>query len=215
MTFWKRLEQILIEKDMTEAELSRQIGYSQAGINGWKTKGNIPIADVAVKVAKLLGTTVEYLILGDNPVEFRDVKNKNVFNLSEKNYFLVPVLNQELSAGKGDFLPDSDTVTGLVPVPSELGRFGEKLAALYVHGDSMEPTLHNGELVLCDSCGWDNGEGLYAIRLNGMGYIKRIQVGAGKIRILSDNPKYEPIEEPIGSDAFSVIGRVRYSLTRY
>ena len=57
-------------------------------------------------------------------------------------------------------------------------------------------------MVVCSSLGWDNAEGLYAIRFNGNGYGQRIQVGAGKIIIRSDNPKYPQIEEPIGSDNF-------------
>ena len=51
------------------------------------------------------------------------------------------------------------------PVPRQLRRFGEKLAALYVDGDSMEPTYFRGDMIICDSLGWD-GEGVYAIQKN-------------------------------------------------
>ena len=51
------------------------------------------------------------------------------------------------------------------PVPRQLRRFGEKLAALYVDGDSMEPTYFRGDMIICDSLGWD-GEGIYAIQKN-------------------------------------------------
>ena len=195
MTFWQRVESALYENKIKEAELCRRIGLAQASMNGWKTRGSIPRADIAVKTAEVLNTTVEYLISGKQPKD-------------SKNSFVVPILNQELSAGKGEILPEEDFIKGLIKVPSFLREYGSNLAGIYVHGDSMEPTLKNGDLVICSSSGWDNSEGLYAIRLNGNGYVKRIQVGAGKIIIISDNKKYAQIEEPIESDAISIIGKV-------
>lgn len=197
MTFWERVKTALSENDLTEADLSRELNLTQASITGWKVKGSIPRADIACKTAKLLNTSVEYLI---------DGKQQVITN--GKNNYIVPILNQELSAGKGDLLPDSDFIKGLISVPSYLREYGENLAGLFVHGDSMQPTLNNGDLVICTSLGWDNEEGLYAIRLNGNGYIKRIQVGAGKIYISSDNPKYKTIEEPIDSEYLEIIGKV-------
>ena len=198
-TFWERVESALKSNHITEAELSRRIGFTQAGINGWKTRDAIPRADIAIKTAEVLNTTVEYLVTWNH--------SKTIIN-KPKNTFLVPILNQELSAGKGEILPEDDFIKALIALPSFLREYGNDIAGLYVHGDSMEQTLKNGDLVICSSRGWDNAEGLYAIRLNGNGYVKRIQVGAGKIIIRSDNPKYSPIEEPIESEAFSIIGKV-------
>ena len=127
--------------------------------------------------------------------------------------FIVPLLDQSLSAGKGQPLPEDDTPAGYVAVPKELRRYGDKLAALYVNGDSMEPTLQRGDLVVCDSCGWD-GEGIYALRMDGCGYVKRLAKKPGKLVVISDNPKYEPWEEPDESQAVSIIGRVHYALKR-
>ena len=205
MSFWTRLEDALKEKEITPTELSRILGVTPSVVNAWKIRDSIPRADIAVQVAKKLNTTVEYLIEGTE-TEIIDGKTKNTF--------LVPVLNQELSAGKGDILPEEDFIQALVKLPAFLREYGENLAGLYVHGDSMEPTLKNGDLVICNSLGWDNEEGLYAVRFNGNGYIKRIQVGAGKIIISSDNPKYKPIEEPIESDNFEVIGKVLLILSK-
>ena len=198
MTFWDRVEQALSENKITEAELSRRIGFSQAGINGWKTKGSLPRADIALKTAKVLKTSVEYLITG----------NQNI-NISNLNTFLVPVLDQQLSAGKGDILPEEDIIKGFLEIPKYLTQeYGNNLAAIYVHGDSMEPTLHNGDIVVTTSLGWDSSEGLYAIRMNGDGFVKRLQIGNEKILVISDNPKYKTVEVSKDSEWFEVIGRV-------
>lgn len=128
-----------------------------------------------------------------------------------QNDFVVPILDQSLSAGKGQILPDDDNPIGYIAVPKELKRYGNKLAAIYVNGDSMEPTLQRGDLVVCDSCGWD-GDGIYALRMDGCGYVKRLARKPGKLVVISDNPKYETWEEPTESEAVSIIGRVHYTL---
>lgn len=207
MTFWDRLEKALYEKKMTIADLSRELGITSPSISGWKVRGAIPRADLAVKTAKILGTTVEYLIEGD--VEYFDLDSGKPTQLTEKS-FLVPFLDQELSAGKGFPLPDVDSKIGLIPVPDSLREYKENLGILTAKGDSMEPTISSGDFLICDSCGYDNGEGIYAIRLNGNGYVKRIQVGKGELIIKSDNAKYEPLVEPIGSQEIEIIGRVHY-----
>lgn len=125
--------------------------------------------------------------------------------------FRIPVLEQGLSAGRGQPLPDEDVPSGYIAVPSELKRYGKNLAALQVNGDSMEPTLKRGDLVVCDSCGW-NGEGIYALRMDGCGYVKRLSHKPGKLIVISDNPKYETWEEPDASEALEIIGRVHYTL---
>lgn len=202
MTFWERLQQAIDNKRITVADLSRAIGIAQSSIHSWKTKGAIPRADVAVKTAEILGTNVEWLINGSE-----DNSNQNIFQ--------VPVLNQELSAGKGELLPDEDLIQGFVTLPVEIRRtFGNNLASHHVHGDSMEPTLYDGDMVVCDSLGWDCGEGIYAVQINGNGYVKRIQAGNSKLFIMSDNPKYKTIEEPLDSECIKIIGKVRLILHR-
>jgi transcriptional regulator with XRE-family HTH domain len=127
--------------------------------------------------------------------------------------FVVPLLNQRLSAGPGVPLPEADEARALIRVPGYLAQYGENVAALEVDGDSMEPTLHRGDMVVCDSCGW-SGEGIYAVRMGGSGFVKRLTKAPGKVVVLSDNPKYPPREEPEGSEDFSIVGRVHCAITK-
>lgn len=200
MTFWERLESALSDNNCTMADLGRKIQLSPTVINSWKTRGSIPRADIACKTAEALNTTVEYLITGNICTEISN----------SRNTFLVPILNQELSAGHGDLLPEEDVIEGLLSLPIWLRKkYGNNLGALHVHGDSMQPTLNDGDMVVCDSLGWDKSDGIFAIRLNGNGYVKRLQVVNGKVLIKSDNPNYETITEPLDSNAMNVIGKVR------
>ncbi|WP_318714348.1 S24 family peptidase [Treponema sp.] len=179
-------------------------------------------------ILRQMGLEISGLTTNFSPVapqEVIDIKIKEVSEKSTKkeistitppqelnqNDFVVPILDQSLSAGKGQLLPDDDNPIGYIAVPKELKRYGNKLAAIYVNGDSMEPTLQRGDLVVCDSCGWD-GDGIYALRMDGCGYVKRLARKPGKLVVISDNPKYETWEEPTESEAVSIIGRVHYTL---
>jgi phage repressor protein C with HTH and peptisase S24 domain len=77
----------------------------------------------------------------------------------------------------------------------------------------MEPTLRRGDMVVCDSCGW-SGEGIYAVRMGGSGFVKRLTKAPGKVVIISDNPKYPVREESEDSEDFQVIGRVHCAITK-
>lgn len=65
MTFYERMQSLLIPRGMTAADLSRIINISQPSINGWKN-GSCPRADIACKVADTLNTSVEFLVNGIN-----------------------------------------------------------------------------------------------------------------------------------------------------
>lgn len=138
-----------------------------------------------------------------------------VYDISElsKDCFIVPLLDQRLSAGPGSYAPDDEEIRALIKVPSYLSHYGEHIAAVYVDGDSMEPTLHRGDIVVCDSMGW-SGEGIYALLINGDGFVKRLTKAPGKVIILSDNPKYPIREEPEESEALHIIGRVHCAIAK-
>lgn len=63
-TFSERLERLLADKQMQKMELAEKIGFSANGISTWKVTGTIPRADIAIKIAKVLDVTTEYLIFG-------------------------------------------------------------------------------------------------------------------------------------------------------
>jgi transcriptional regulator with XRE-family HTH domain len=62
---WKRIEIIMFENKHTYRKLADEIGVGESTVSMWKTNGTIPRADDAVKIAKFLETTVEYLITGE------------------------------------------------------------------------------------------------------------------------------------------------------
>lgn len=165
----------------------------------------MPSADTAYKIAQFLGVSVEYLLTGEGD------KSAPVVNGSGGYY--IPLLPQKLSAGSGEVQTQESGAIWL-RAPASLKSYGEKIAAVCVKGDSMQPTFHNGDLVVIDLCGYD-GDGVYAICMDGDYFIKRVTLMADMVLISSDNSAYKSWEINKTSDAVKIIGRVHCALHSY
>lgn len=76
-------------------------------------------------------------------------------------------------------------------------------------GDSMEPTIRSGEVILIDSSQRTPrmSEGIWAVAVGDFGMVKRIHyAGSERLELLSDNALIPPIT--VGEGELHVIGRV-------
>jgi len=128
---------------------------------------------------------------------------------------LLPVYNARASAGPGRAI-DEETVLYRIAFREEWVRSItpaplDQLAVITVDGDSMEPTLRQGDTVLVDfgQTRPQRKDGIYVIRTDGGLQVKRLQVeiAAGRLAILSDNKQYEP-QHGVRPDDVAVVGRV-------
>lgn len=88
--FIERLERLLEDKGIPQKELAEKVGISPNGISTWKITGALPRADIAVKIADILGVTVEYLITGNIPnIDKNDVLAYTVSKLCAKKRSIV------------------------------------------------------------------------------------------------------------------------------
>jgi len=55
---------LLVVKHFSQSDLSRMTGLSTGSISSSIRRGNIPVSDNAVRIARALDTTVEYLVTG-------------------------------------------------------------------------------------------------------------------------------------------------------
>lgn len=64
MTFAERLVYELEKQGKSQRELADYLGTKQSSVNTWVVRNSIPSAQTALKVAKFLNVSVEYLIDG-------------------------------------------------------------------------------------------------------------------------------------------------------
>lgn len=92
---------------------------------------------------------------------------------------------------------------------ARLGVRGDAASLIEVTGDSMQPGLLAGDMILIDHqrrAVAPRG-GVYALRIGGALLVKRLRLLGSEIEVASDNPAYPPpAAHPAG--AIDVIGRV-------
>lgn len=64
MNFWQRVDYLLKNKGLTRKELAYDAGFNVSNIGKGIVNDNVPSADTAVRIAKKLQTTAEYLVTG-------------------------------------------------------------------------------------------------------------------------------------------------------
>lgn len=99
-SFIDRLERLLEEKNFQKKDLAEAVGISRTGISTWRVSGALPRADIAIKIARFLNVSVEYLILGDiNELDKRnDSIAYEVAKLSPKKQKIVSALVSALKS---------------------------------------------------------------------------------------------------------------------
>lgn len=122
----------------------------------------------------------------------------------------VPRLQLGASAGPGA-LAEAEAPQGQLRFSQKwlrtLGLDPAQLSVIEVAGDSMQPTLRDGDEILVDRSPVPFRDGIHVVRIDDVLLVKRLAADAGgMIRVISDNPAY-----PQGlrrRDEVSIIGRV-------
>lgn len=205
--FWKKIKQKLNERDKTQEWLCNEAGLELQALRNRIYKERFPTIQEAIRILSVLGTTTE---------EFFGMSSEKLGSVISKDVLLIPVMDQVFSAGKGQYVPDNEEVKEYISVPNDLKKYGKSLAASKVRGDSMEPTLFDGDTIICDRNGYDGTDGIYTIFYKGSGFVKRLQSTGDGVKIISDNPRYEPMfaTEQTENENFTVIGKVRCVMHR-
>lgn len=66
MDFMEQLDKILESKGIKAVDLASAIGVGAANISAWRRRNSIPTADIVLKIADYLDTSVRYLVTGED-----------------------------------------------------------------------------------------------------------------------------------------------------
>lgn len=213
MTVGERIEQRLTRLSMSQAELARRVGVSQPTINAL-VNGNNSGSKHLHRIAAELETSPAWLAGetdDDSPVA---VAPSAIEALTDKlDLEILPELELGYSMGGGSVFNDYEQ-RGIVPFSRNWLRsiMRGAFADLFVargEGDSMQPTLLDGDLVLIDTAQKDirQQDRIWAVSYGELGMIKRVRrMPDGSYRLLSDNPAVPPVECNDGE--MHVVGRV-------
>ena len=171
--------------DSSEREFGQRIGITQSSLSAVLT-GSRPSIDKIVTIATATGASLTWLATGRGAVYEAE--------LPESKYFLIPLHRAFLSPG--DTASEREiSVTEHIPflrsyINRSLNRDNIKgLMMIYASGDSMEPTIRSGDLLMVDTNKRDITAGMYVCGSHGVVSINRLNLEEGSVRVSYDNSK--------------------------
>ncbi|WP_238531330.1 LexA family transcriptional regulator [Collimonas fungivorans] len=212
-----RIAEALERKGGNQSEMARYVGVSPQAVQKWIAGESEPRGKNLDLAAEFLGTSPAILKFGDkigNALP-KDYKNVVVFDPDNQDYIEIRRVKLKLSAGITGFTTESAEDFGR-PISFrrewfiKKGYSPDRLVAIDVKGDSMEPTMSDGDTVVINTADVipKNGE-TFAVNYEGEGVIKRLARDFGRWFLSSDNPdqrRYHRQECSTGSCI--IIGKV-------
>ena len=224
----KKLRQARVDAGLSQNDVYNWLGVSQCTFSSWETGKSEPSILVFLNLClKYEIDNISEYFLDDEAVSSNSVLDARmlkklselplrsraaVYNCLDFEYSNmriqqyskrrpIPVYMQPAAAGLGNYLGDCKFDEMELDAPEEAD------AGIRISGDSMEPIIHDDEIVLVKFCPRVEGNQVGIFVLNGEAYCKRLEYRLGEAYLCSFNSKYSPIHIK-ASDNLRVIGRV-------
>lgn len=202
-----RLKECMRARGINATELARQADVRTSFIyDVISGKSLNPSTVTLARVAEALGVSLHYLV---------GAEAEPAAEPAAEDFVALPRLTVEASAGGGAQVISEKTEEYYYFrrswIRNRLMTAPASLRLLFVRGDSMEPTLHDGDIILTDiSKTIPSPPGIFVL-FDGLGLVaKRLEYVNGSeppaVRIISDNPQYGAYERPVAD--MRIIGRV-------
>lgn len=198
----------------SDSDLARWLGFATSVISGYRRRETVPL-EQCIKIAERTGVSLDWLILGKGEMK----GGSGAAEFDDADAVWVPLYDVEVSAGSGIEVYGERIIQRVPFAKSWLqgeGLHAGNLACLPVHGDSMEPTLQHGDIVLVNH-EKTRGDGVFVIRMGNALRVKRLQwLANGDLRISSDNSIYQTEQitpADLGGD-FDILGACHTRISR-
>lgn len=193
------------------------LGFSYATIDRWKKGDTDPKVSNILKLCEIANVSIDWLVNGT------EYKNGDNFEMNKEEFSDFDSIQQEFSfirgykieasAGYGSIVYD-ESINGFFAYRNkwlkDKGLVAKNLMVIYAKGDSMFPTISDGDAILVNTAiksltdGW-----IYVIRQNEELLVKRLQRIKDGVKLISDNKIYESVEVDFKYlNTFEVIGKV-------
>jgi phage repressor protein C with HTH and peptisase S24 domain len=202
----RRLLELAEAYPVSLSRLSRLMGKNASYLQQFVRKGSPRKLEEADRgmLARFFGVAEEEL--GKSKEKSFDEAGSS----RRKDWIDVPRLTVGASAGPGaqaDGESAYDTIRFSNRWLRSMGLQPGQLSTIVVSGDSMEPSLRDGDEILVDRTVRPLRDGIHVVRLGDSLLVKRLDTGRpGLVVLISDNPAYPPVE--CRPEEVEVVGRV-------
>lgn len=195
--FSKNLNRYIAASNKTQKEIADSIGVSPQTFNTWCQGIALPRMGKVQALADYFSISKTDLI--DEKIQIADSSSRGI---------TIKVLGR---VAAGIPIEAVEEIIDVEEISETMARSGE-FFGLQIHGDSMEPRIYDGDVVIVRQ--QDNAESgeIVIAMINGDDAVcKRLTKYAGGIGLLSLNSKYQPMmftNEEIINKPVRIIGRV-------
>lgn len=203
MNFRTRLKQLRNEKKINQRELANFLKVAPSTISMYESGQREPNFEVLESLADFFNVDLNYL-LGKS-----DKTTKLMIEDSQPPQGLkIPVLG---TVAAGIPISAVEDILDYEEVPQSWENQGE-FFALKIKGDSMEPRMESGDVVIVKQQSDANSGDTVIVLVNGDdATCKRLQKTDNGIMLVSTNPKYPPMfysDEDIRTKPVVILGKV-------
>ena len=182
LNFGDILKQLRQAKGMSQEEFASLLGTTKQVVSRYENGQRTPKITVAQKYAEVLGISLNEL-LGENVIEGQTIPD---------GFEPMPDMTCVPLVGRiacGEPITAEQNVEGVVSVPSQW----RSDFALLCQGDSMEPSIKDGDLVAIHIQPMvENGE-VAAVRIDNEATLKHVYLYPNYIELRPENPAYQSI----------------------
>lgn len=197
--FSENLNSYIAKSEKTQLEIAKSIGVSPQTFNTW-CKG------VAIPRMGKVQALADYFNI--NKSDLIEDKKLNIDTVPIESGYTIPVLGR-VAAGYGKEAVEE--VIGQIEISPALAAKGDYFGLL-IKGDSMIPTLYDGDTVIVQRVDDAESGDLVIALVNGHdATCKRLQKYAEGIALIPQNPVYEPMrftESEIDTTPVKILGKV-------
>lgn len=217
-----RIREARTQSEMSLPKLAKLLDVHENTLGKMERGISLPDAMQLLQIAALTGKTVPWLLGAPEqatPVA-GDPVPRSLTAVEHGDMIYIPLFDLRASAGPGAF-NDQEQVLVMRPfardyIRRELHILHNEIALVTVVGNSMEPEIHSGDVVLVDRKDKDiSVEGPHLVRVDGSLLVKLVQRRPGGVlRVASKNELYPPFDINVMSGElsdFEVLGRVRWA----
>lgn len=186
------------------------ISMIEKGKHPQSNRSLVPSIETMDKLANAMHMSIDELLASVDGSQLISLKKERTVKNDSPDHFRIPVLGY---VAAGIPIEEIEDIVDYEEIPTGWLRGGKKYFGLVLRGDSMEPRMYDGDVVIVEK--QDDAEtGAYVIAaVNGdHATCKRLMKYRDSIALLSLNSKYDPMiftNEEVRSKPVTILGVVR------
>ncbi|MBD5457711.1 MAG: helix-turn-helix domain-containing protein [Lachnospiraceae bacterium] len=200
-TIAERIRKGMELRNLKQTDLVEKTGISKGALSSYISGRYEPKQNNIYLIAKALSVNEAWLMGVDVPMEKQEVIN-------HKKGITINVLGR---VAAGIPIEAVENIIDTEEISEDMARTGE-FFGLQIHGDSMEPRMYEGDIVIVrQQDDAETGDIVIALVNGNDATCKRLTKYSGGIALTSLNSKYDPImfsNEEIISKPVKIIGKV-------